>query len=355
MAQNNTNLPVKVKQIGTALAQHQKSIESVLPDGMDVKRFCRMALNAIIRNPVLADCNQQSFVLAVINAGEMGLEIGLGQAALVPYKGIVQCQPMYQGLMELARRSGQVTKITAEVVRHGDEFSYTLGLTPTLHHVPKATQGAALTHAYAVATLTNGDTQFVVLDKSEVDKIKRSSMASRQGNSPWQAWEEEMWKKTVLKRLCKMLPRSVQMTRALDLDDTALYGKMQTPAMANIPPEILPLPDMLPAGSGEGMIQQPKEKEPAKAESKPQKKRGRPKKQDSDTEQDTEPSSDKNDADVIDTLIMYEERLSLDTIQKARETVGITEGEAYELIEPEKLEALAGLYKAAMNTQPEDE
>ena len=268
------------EQIALLMSKNMKSLESVLPNHMDSKRFCRMAINCIMKNPELGKCDPQSFVMSVINCGEMGLEPSLGQAALVPYQGQVQAQPMYQGLVELARRSGEISSINAEVVYDTDDFEYEMGLEPKLKHIPNPDKQGEMKYAYAVAVLKDGTKQFVVLTKADIEKVKGSSKAAKSKHSPWNSWEPEMWKKTAIKRLCKMLPKSSELARAMTLDSLAEAGKRQAPAFADMiestlnqanmaetpaePPLKKPEPKQVPKEEVE--VSEPKKKAPKKKE-----------------------------------------------------------------------------------------
>lgn len=267
----STDITVKSQEFAVALKNNLKSIESVLPKNMDSARFCRVAINAIMKNPSLADCDRSSFVMSVINAAESGLELSLGQGALVPYKGHVQFQPMYQGLIELAERSGKLAGAPyAEVVYEDDEFEYELGLHPILKHKPNPEKQGDMKYVYAVAHMTNGEPRFVVLTKAEVEKIKKTSPGAGSKFSPWQTWESEMWKKTALKRLCKMLPKSIELQRALTLDSQAAAGKKQVPVIADMSASDIDLSSI--AGDPEEQdagLKKPQEKKP-KAEKEPE-------------------------------------------------------------------------------------
>ena len=96
---DKTAIVSKQQEFGVLLNNNMKAIEAVLPERMSAKRFCRIALNAVAKNPTLAQCKPATFVLAVLNCAELGLEPILGQVALIPYNGYVTCQPMYQGIV----------------------------------------------------------------------------------------------------------------------------------------------------------------------------------------------------------------------------------------------------------------
>jgi len=200
------------------LQKYRAQIEAALPTHMDPDRMVRIVTTEIYRNPELQNCDPISFMGAVVQASQLGLEPGLqGHAYLIPYwnkkKGVreVQFQPGYKGLMDLAYRSGKVKFIDAHAVYEKDEFSFQYGTNPFLKHVPAEGDRGELTHFYAVAVLENGGSIFKVMTKDDVDKIKSKSQAADSKFSPWNdpvVGYIEMGKKTPIIRVCKYLPSS---------------------------------------------------------------------------------------------------------------------------------------------------
>jgi recombination protein RecT len=270
---NESTAVTPYQQFETVLAEHHKKIESVLPEGMSMARLCRMAMNAALVNPTLLDCDPTSFLLAVINCGETGLEPTLGQAALVPrrIRGILRVcfEPMYGGLITLGHNTGFISSIDAGAVREGDEFEWELGTSAFLKHKPEDNSTEKLTHAYAICHFRlGGQPKFVVLNRLQVLKRKAvSKQASKQG-SIWEKWEEEQWKKTAIKALAKYLPKSPQFQRAVMLDNLLAANKTQVPAMADI--SDLPV-DLEPEGDDPEEAPDPERKpwNPAEGEAAP--------------------------------------------------------------------------------------
>ncbi len=225
------------------LQAYKEQIQAALPRHMSVDRMVRIAMTEIRRTPQLMKCDPVSLFGAVIQAAQLGLEPGInGQAWLIPFWNSkrkayeVQFIPGYKGLMDLARRSGRVKKIVARVVREGDEFDYRLGTDEYIKHVPRSGPDAPLYAAYAVATLDDGTQQFEVMLRPEVDAIRKRSKAGE--NGPWVTDYEEMAKKTVVRRLCKYLPASVELATAVSLDEMAEAGVSQgNPAVIDVVPE----------------------------------------------------------------------------------------------------------------------
>lgn len=175
--------------------------------------FAKQALDA---NPSLKQCDQDSVRNAIFNIALTGVSLNpiKKEAYLIPRKGRARLDISYQGLIRLITEAGAVHGIDAAVVREGDEFRVSHGTNPEIVHFPQMDTSKKITHVYAVATLPPGIKQFVVLDRKEIDKVRAMSTAK---DSPWTTWEEEMCKKTAVKRLVKLLPRTERLDYAVDL------------------------------------------------------------------------------------------------------------------------------------------
>ena len=130
-------------------------IARALPRHLTPDRMARVCLTAIRTAPALADCTKESFVASIMSAAQLGLEPNtpLGHCYLIPYGTTCQLLIGYQGMIELALRTGRVTSIKAMVVREGDHFEFEHGLSEKLVHRPGDNEDAAITHAYAVAQI----------------------------------------------------------------------------------------------------------------------------------------------------------------------------------------------------------
>jgi recombination protein RecT len=218
----------------------QTKIASVVPRHLTAERLTRVAIACITRTPALLACSPPTLLQAVMQAAELGLEPGsaLGEAYLVPYGKAAQLIVGYRGLIALARRSGQIEDIEAHVVREGDHFKMTKGIHQVLEHEPALDAGepAPLRLVYAMAWLKGSTRPHVeVMTKAEIDKVRARSKAS--GSGPWVSDYEEMSRKTVVRRLVKYLPMSVEMARASEVEqaddvDAIDVVAVETPAPA---------------------------------------------------------------------------------------------------------------------------
>lgn len=223
----------KPKTINQFLESYKGEIARALPAHMNADRLARIALTEFRKVPALLDANPATLFGAVIQCAQLGLEPGgaLGHAYLIPFKNNkthttdVQFIIGYRGMIDLARRSGQIVSLSARTVHANDTFRYEFGLNETIEHVPADGDRGPITHVYAVARLKDGGAQFDVMSKFEVDKIKAKSKAGNFG--PWVDYYEEMAKKTVIRRLFKYLPVSIEIQRAVTLDEAVDAGITQ--------------------------------------------------------------------------------------------------------------------------------
>lgn len=206
----------------------RERVRAVVPKNVDPGRLIRMALLSISKSDQLRRCSPESLLLSLCDAAALGLDCGgaLGQAYLVPFGGTATLIIGYRGMIALARKSGEISTIDAQVVRQGDRFNYELGLKPQLAHHPMADCDAPITHAYAVCHFKDGSYQYTVMSIAEINKIKARSKASNSG--PWVTDFAEMCKKTVIRRLCKMLPMTAEAAEAIDRSDSAEFGDFVT-------------------------------------------------------------------------------------------------------------------------------
>lgn len=223
----------RVNTVRALLEKSKAQIAMALPRHMTSDRMLRVAMTEIQKNPVLLECAPMSLVACVVQAAQLGLEIGvLGHAYLVPFnnrqKGRkeVQLIPGYRGLVQLARRSGEIVTFEARVVHAKDVFEATYGLEGTLKHKPSMDEDSGpVVAAYAFAKFKDGGYQYEVMSVRELDAIRKRSKAADSG--PWVTDTEEMYRKTVARRLCKWLPASIELATAIDLDNKVESGLPQ--------------------------------------------------------------------------------------------------------------------------------
>jgi recombination protein RecT len=150
------------------------------------------------------------------------LDLGLSlnparqEVTIIPYADDIQVIIMYQGLLKIARDSGAISEIFAEVVKEQDEFTLVYSTeNPLLEHRPAITTDRGKTvGAYAIAKIIDGGYQYTYLDTADINNIAGNKL---QKSGPWRDYYDEMAKKTALRRLFKLLPRRGMVDKAADL------------------------------------------------------------------------------------------------------------------------------------------
>jgi len=218
---------VEKKNVLTLLSNNMKAVASVVPKHLTPERLMRVAFQAIVKNPALAQCSQISLVNAIIEASQLGLEISgpLGQASLIPFKQEAVLIVEYKGKIALAHNSGQIKSFAAHPVYENDVWDYEYGLNPFLKHRPydKDDARGELIAAYAVVQYKNGGVDFEVVNRVGAMRSKAASSAKNKADSPWnqEANEWTMWVKTAVHQLSKRIPLSPELQRANDLEEMA--------------------------------------------------------------------------------------------------------------------------------------
>jgi recombination protein RecT len=213
------------------LARRRDVIESSAASMIDPDRMRGVVLSAFSRNPELWECDPVTVVRAVIEAAQVGLEPtgAIGGAHLVPRWNSKRRQKEaqlifdYRGLATLARRSGEISRISAGAVRDKDDFAYQHGTEEWLRHVPFLDgDPGKYTHYYAVAHYRDGSSQFVVMSAAQIESIRQRHAPRNKGGDvvgPWVSDPEEMAKKTVLRNLSKLLPLTIEARTAIAFED----------------------------------------------------------------------------------------------------------------------------------------
>lgn len=215
------------KKMQALITSMKPQIEAALPSVLTGERFSRMILSAMSTTPQLAACTPKSFLGAMMQAAQLGVEPNtpLGQAYLIPFrnKGVLECQFQlgYKGLIDLAYRSGAVKDIQAHEVYENDVFEYELGLTPILKHKPSMKNRGEVIAYYAIYHTKDGGYGFEVMSKEDIQKHAEGYSKSYESTySPWTNNFDEMAKKTVIKKCLKYAPLKTEFIRQLAADNT---------------------------------------------------------------------------------------------------------------------------------------
>lgn len=238
--QQNSNPNSLKNSVKKMLDELQPAIKQALPKMLNFDRFVRIALSAILPEPKLLKCTQNSLVSALLTAAQLGLEVNtpLGQAWLIPYGDKCQFQLGYKGLIDLVYRNPDIQAVQAHAVYDEDDFEFEYGLLPFLHHKPNLnrSENSKPICFYGIWKSQNNGFDFAVMSVKEILAIRETSKSYRRDKdkSIWGQFFDEMAKKTVLKRALRYAPLKIEsVPKALLCDGTVKDEISQD--MSNVP------------------------------------------------------------------------------------------------------------------------
>jgi recombination protein RecT len=224
----NSNDPVKA--LSKYLDARTKNLAKFTAARVKPETLVRLAIFEFSQNEYLRRCSPESIYGSLILSAQIGLEpSGIkGEAYLVPFKGTCTLIPGWRGLVKLALRSKAVKRLNSFVVYERDDFKIYLGSDPRVEHTPYLGRDRGeLIGAYAVAKMDNGEIDVEFMDVDELQKIKDNAARSR-GGKPGPAyadWEDQMYRKAPIRRLCKRLPLGDDFFTAVKADELAETGE----------------------------------------------------------------------------------------------------------------------------------
>ena len=219
----------RVATVRGMLQEMQEQIKTALPKMVDPERFIRVCMTTIRTSPGLLECTPESLLGAIMRAAQLNLEPDnvLGRAYLVPYGTECTFIIGYKGLIELARRSGQVKDIYANIIYENEPFDIEMGTDRRIKHtpLPPEQRGEKKIGAYSVCHLMNGAHSFHFMWISEIEEIRdKFSKSAKSSYSPWKTRPEAMMLKTVVRQHSKWLPLTVQAQEAAARDEAVEMG-----------------------------------------------------------------------------------------------------------------------------------
>jgi recombination protein RecT len=213
----NTQTQVAARQSLDALLEEvtrgKDSLAAFLPANTSPDRFMALARRAVLEQPALSECSAASVLRALRECALSGLELDGKMSTLIVRKS-KQGRPTatwdatYRGMTSLALSSGIIRGVEAQVVREADDFSVELGSHAALMHRPRISGARGdVIAAYAIAELSSGAKVIELLTGEDLRRIRALSPAGDRG--PWGPWDDEMARKSALRRLLKKLPAGV--------------------------------------------------------------------------------------------------------------------------------------------------
>ena len=195
--ENNSNFSI-------VLADKLDSVSDALPKDFNKARFVQNALALVNENPNIAKYGQQKIMAGLLKGAYLGLDFYSKECYLVPYGNDLNYQTDYRGAKKLAKKYSirPIKDIYAKLVHEGDLLEEKIvDGEQSFEFKPKPFNDGKIIGAFAVVLYTDGGMAYDTMSLADLENTRKASKAS---NSPaWKNFTGEMYKKTVLHRLCK--------------------------------------------------------------------------------------------------------------------------------------------------------
>ena len=208
MSEKNEVAEKPKQSFSVALSESLNEVRGALPKELNTERFVQNAVALLNENTTLADFAKQygtgQIKQGLMKGAFLGLDALNSEFYLIPYKNVLSFMVDYRGNVKLAKKYSirPIKDIYAKVVRDGDLFEESIvNGNPLINFKPKAFNNAKIIGAFAVCLFADGGMMY---DTMSIEDLENTRSASRAKDSPaWKKFTAEMYKKTVLHRLCK--------------------------------------------------------------------------------------------------------------------------------------------------------
>lgn len=230
----------KYNDFSTHIEKYRDKFAAIIPDGLNFDIVKSSIESEFVKNPDLLLCSQRSIIYAIKTVVNVGLvpNSNTGQCYFIPFKNSKLKEKDlnviigYRGLVDLMYRSGLVKKIEVKAVFKGDNFDYSFGLNQELKHRPNGNVNKDdLTHVYCIIELATGGVLFDVMNRVELTEFRDSSANYKyakknkhEEKTIWSIHFVEMCKKTILRRMSKIVPLSIEVRNIIGFDEKTDIG-----------------------------------------------------------------------------------------------------------------------------------
>lgn len=200
--------------IKTGLTKKLTENKEALPAGFNQQRFILNCITVIQdmmkdnkKKEQLEKINPETIPVCLAKAAYLGLDFFNGECYAIPYGGNLTFQTDYKGEIKLCKRysKNKIKDIFAKVVRQGDFFMEEVdGGKQNVQYRPKPFSNKQMIGAFAIVVFEDGSMMYDTMSSEDIENV-RNTYSKMKDSQAWKSSTGEMYKKTVLRRLCKLI------------------------------------------------------------------------------------------------------------------------------------------------------
>ncbi len=212
MAQMTTEQYLDGIQAGliAELTKHKEA----LPPGFNRERFvlnCITVIQDMLKDKKkrdkLCEVKLETIPVCLAQGAYLGLDFFNGECYAIPYAGNMQFQTDYKGEIKLCKRYSKepIKDIFAKIVRDGDLFEEEVenGI-QKVRYRPVPFSDKPMLGAFAIVSYKDGSMLYDTMSSADIENV-RNTYSKAKDSQAWRESTGEMYKKTVLRRLCKLI------------------------------------------------------------------------------------------------------------------------------------------------------
>ena len=231
MATNDKNYLVAIHN---GLNESLDKQVAALPKDFNKQRFLQNCMTVLQDGQTdFSKCEPSTVVRTLLKGAFLGLDFFNGECYAIAYGGNVQFQTDYKGEIKLCKRysSNPIKDIYAKVVREGDEFlEEIVNGNQSVSFKPKAFNNGEIIGAFAVCLYKDGGMIYDTMSKDEIEHTRKTFSKQADGKA-WKNSYGEMCKKTVLRRLCKLIDLNFDTAEQMQAFEDASDFDVNNPKM----------------------------------------------------------------------------------------------------------------------------
>lgn len=219
MTQQTLTVINDADKVNELVRQVAPSIQKANPN-FNLHREIGFIVSLMEKNGKLKQCTAESAMECLHTIAEMGWTLNPQRqhCTLVPYSDKATLQPMYLGFVNLMGRELNITRIGADVVRRSDQIKMVKGTDGYVVHEPSLENRGGILGAYGYIIFPDGSKHVEWMDITELKKVASKAKSQQ----TWREWTDEMYKKSVTRRMSKMLIElqpSAKLEKAIEADN----------------------------------------------------------------------------------------------------------------------------------------
>lgn len=194
--------------LNVTLAEQAKA----LPKSFNKDRFVQNCMTVLTSSKDIQACDLNSVKRVLLRGAYLDLDFLAGEAYCIKYGNTATFQTDVKGEKKLVKKYSlrPIKDLYAKLVREGDEFEEIIeNGRASINFKPLPFNNGEIIGAFAVVIYEDGGMDYETMSKGEIETIRHNF--SKAPNSPaWKNTPGEMYRKTVLRRLCKQIEKDFE-------------------------------------------------------------------------------------------------------------------------------------------------